>query len=125
MIISRTISKICYSRRMYILDIIPLRKGIPRDTLSYFSARQVPIGALVEIPLQSKTISGIVINQTDARDMKSSIRSGSFSLKQIGAVIAEKGFPSKILTTLQHISLETLIPVGTLLTTFFPDKIFE
>lgn len=110
---------------MYILDIIPLRKGIPRDTLSYFSARQVPIGALVEIPLQSKTISGIVINQTDARDMKSSIRSGSFSLKQIGPVIAEKGFPSKILTTLQHISLETLIPVGTLLTTFFPDPIFE
>lgn len=110
---------------MYILDIIPLRKGIPRDTLSYFSLREVSIGALVEIPLQSKTISGIVINRTDARDMKSNIRSGNFSLKPIGNIIAEKGFPAKILTTLQTISLDTLIPIGTLLTTFFPEPVFE
>ncbi len=110
---------------MYILDVIPLQKGIPRDTLSYFSVRDIPLGALVEIPLQSKTISGIVIKSAPARDMKASIRSGSFSLKSIKSVINEKGFPVKILQSLQSLSLQTLIPIGTLITTFFPDTVFS
>ena len=72
---------------MHILEVIPLQKGIPRDSLSYFSLKEIPLGALVEIPLHSKTISGIVIGKTDARDMKASIRSGTFSLKPVGAII--------------------------------------
>lgn len=110
---------------MHILEVIPLQKGIPRDSLSYFSLKEIPLGALVEIPLHSKTISGIVIGKTDARDMKASIRSGTFSLKPVGAVINEKGFPSKIIQALWNISTETLIPTGTLISNFFPDPVFE
>lgn len=110
---------------MHILEIIPLQKGIPRDSLSYFSLREIPLGALVEIPLQSRTISGIVIGKTDARDVKATIRSGTFSLKPVGPVIQEKGFPSKIIQTLWQLSMETLIPTGTLLSTFFPEPVFE
>jgi primosomal protein N' len=110
---------------MYILDIIPLQKGIPRDTLSYFSMREIPLGSLVEIPLRNQTIQGIVIKQNEARDMKASIRSGNFSLKPVGSIVNEKGFPSKILQTLQILSLQTLIPLGTLLVNFFPEPVFE
>lgn len=110
---------------MYILEIIPLQKGIPRDTLSYFSVRDVALGSLVEMPLQSKTITGIVIKSAPARDMKASIRSGSFSLKSIKSVVNEKGFPVKILQALQILSLQTLIPIGTLITTFFPETVFS
>jgi primosomal protein N' len=109
---------------MYILEVIPIQKGIPRDTLSYYSTREIPLGALVEIPLHSKTISGIVISRNKARDLKANIRSGSFSLKPIGSVLEEKGFPSKILMTLQELAVDTLIPLGTLITTLFPEHIF-
>lgn len=110
---------------MHILEVIPLQKGIPRDSLSYFSLKEIPFGALIEIPLHSKTIQGIVIGKTDARDMKASIRSGSFTLKPVGAVINEKGFPSKIIQTLWNISAQTLVPTGTLITNFFPEPVFE
>ena len=110
---------------MYILEVIPLQKGIPRDTLSYYSMREIPLGSLVEIPLQSRTIQGIVIGIREARDMKASIRSGTFALKPVGSVIQEKGFPSKILQTLWEISRDTLIPVGTLITQFFPEPVFD
>ena len=110
---------------MYILEVIPLQKGIPRDTLSYYSMREIPLGSLVEIPLQSRTIQGIVIGVREARDMRASIRSGTFALKPVGSVIQEKGFPSKILQALWEISRDTLIPVGTLITQFFPEPVFD
>lgn len=110
---------------MYILEIIPLQRGIPRDSLSYFSMREIPLGSLVEIPFRSKTIQGIVIHSSDARTMKASLRSNSFSLKPVGSVVEGERFPAQLLRGLQEISRDTLIPLGTLVATFFPDSIFD
>lgn len=110
---------------MYILEIIPLQKGIPRDTLSYFSMREIPLGALVEIPFRSKTIQGIVIHSHAARDMKANLRSNSFSLKPVGAIVDGNGFPFQLLKGLREISDDTLLPVGTLIASFFEDSLFD
>jgi primosomal protein N' len=110
---------------MYILEIIPLQKGIPRDTLSYFSMREIPLGAIVEIPFRSNTITGIVINSLSARDIKTNLRSSSFSLKPVGSIIHDQSFPAPILRGLQEISENTLVPMGTLVSTFFPDNVLE
>ncbi len=110
---------------MFILEIIPLQRGIPRDSLSYFSMREIPLGSLVEIPFRSKTIQGIVIHSSDARDMKSNLRSSSFSLKPVGNIVSQNGFPFQLLRALRAISDDTLIPIGTLITNFFPDSLFE
>ena len=110
---------------MYIVEVIPLKKGIPRDSLSYFSVKSIPLGSVVEVPLQSRTIRGIVISEHPARDIKSTIRSGNFSLKSINAVIGEQNFSQEIIKTLQTIAQQTLIPLGSLITTFFPEPVFE
>lgn len=110
---------------MYILEIIPLQKGIPRDTLSYFSARLIDLGSVVEIPLNSRIITGIVVAQHSARDAKASIRSGTFSLKSISSVVRDQQFPSIVMKTLQSVSLQTLIPIGTLISTFFTESVFD
>lgn len=110
---------------MYILEIIPLQKGIPRDTLSYFSMREIPLGALVEIPFRSNTITGIVINSLSARDAKANLRASSFSLKPIGSILHNQSFPATLLRGLQEISENTLIPIGTLISTFFSENLLE
>lgn len=110
---------------MYIVEIIPLQKGIPLDSLSYFSVHPVQLGSVVEIPLQSRTIQGIVISQKMARDVKSNIRTSNFSLKSIGNIVNDQQFPKEILQTLQIISQQTLIPIGTLISTLFPEIIFK
>jgi primosomal protein N' len=110
---------------MYIVEIIPLQKGIPRDTLSYFSMKDVPLGAIVSVPLQSRSIEGIVIHVNSARDMKSSIRTGNFSLRQINGVVTEQGFPKKIIDRLIILSEQSMMPVGTLITQLFPEQTFQ
>lgn len=110
---------------MYIVDVIPLQKGIPRDTLSYFSARPIPLGSVVDIPLHSRTITGIVITQHEARDIKSSIRSGTFSLKSVTRVHTDISFPKKLLEVIATMSTTTLIPAGTLVTHFFSGETLD
>ncbi len=110
---------------MYIVETIPIRKGIPRDTLSYFSARPIPIGALVEIPLHSQQIEGIVVGVSPVRDMKASIRTGNFSLRPVTSIIRDLGFSKPILESLCRVSEQNLIPVGTLISTFFPEPVFD
>lgn len=110
---------------MYIVEIIPLQKGIPRDTLSYFSMKEVPLGSIISAPLQTRIIKGIVISVTSARDMKSSIRTGNFSLRKIDGIADEQGFPQKILKALTLISEHSMVPLGTLITQLFPEPIFS
>lgn len=110
---------------MYIVEIIPLQKGIPRDTLSYFAMKEIPLGTIVSVPLQSRKIEGIVIAVSHARDMKSSIRTGNFSLRQIEGIIDENGFPQKIIQALGTIAEHSMIPLGTLITQLFPEPVFS
>jgi len=68
---------------MEILDIIPFNKNFKRDTLSYFSTREVPIGSLVTINIRSKATKGIVISKKTIADSKSDIKNLEFNLRKI------------------------------------------
>ena len=39
---------------MKIIDVIPIAKGIPQEKLSYFTSKDVSIGALVSVPVRKK-----------------------------------------------------------------------
>ncbi len=108
---------------MYIIEIIPLQKGIPKDTLSYFSMQPIALGSLVHVPLQSRTIQGIVVGQSLAKDMKASLRSGNFSLKQVSEVVSPDYFPKKILEVLTLIADRSTVPLGTLFVQLFPEPV--
>lgn len=110
---------------MYIIEIIPLQKGIPKDTLSYFSMQPIELGSLVQVPLQSRLIEGIVVAQSLAKDMKASIRSGNFSLKQVDRVISQNYFPKKILDLLVILADRSTTPIGTLFVQLFPDPVIS
>ena len=56
---------------MYILDVIPIAKGILREKLTYFSAKDIPLGSLVEIPVRKKLIKALVIDKKAVTDAKS------------------------------------------------------
>ncbi len=79
---------------MKIIHVIPLSRGISMETLSYFTAMDVTPGALVEVPLRSKTVSAIVVSVQDVADVKSEIKNASFAIKKIDS-LKTKEFLSK------------------------------
>ena len=46
---------------MFIATIIPIQRGIPFDTLTYYSSEDIVCGAIVEIPFGRQTIYGLVL----------------------------------------------------------------
>ena len=41
---------------MYVIDCIPIAKGITRETLSYFTSKETLPGGIVTVPVRNKKI---------------------------------------------------------------------
>ena len=67
---------------MKLVHVIPISKGIQRDKLSYFSAQDIPDGALVSVPLRNRTVFAIVVNSEEAKDVKAKLKSSDFAMKK-------------------------------------------
>ena len=58
---------------MRILEVIPIAKGINRDTLSYFSGSDIPVGSLIKVPLRKRIVPALVINSKEVIDSKTGV----------------------------------------------------
>ena len=105
---------------MKIVTVMPLKKGIFKEELTYFTAQEISLGSIVNIPVRNKKILGLVISVEDARDAKSNIKGMDFNLKKIDEVkeqiifqkeyiestfLSSKYFVSKKILALYHSSL--------------------
>lgn len=76
---------------MHIIDVIPLVK-IPKgfsQVLSYFSLKDIKIGAVVSIPLGRASVNALAISSRQMDDQKISIKKSGFQMKNIKSVISE------------------------------------
>ncbi|MDO8557598.1 MAG: primosomal protein N' [bacterium] len=76
---------------MYIADIVPFAK-IPRSqpqVFSYFLPRQLPQGALVEIPIGRRVVRGVVISTRPVSGSRLEIRKSAFTVKSIKKIISD------------------------------------
>lgn len=71
---------------MKILTVIPFEKGPFGEELTYFSAQEVALGSIVEVPLRNKKILGFVIASDDVSTAKSEVKDLDFNLKKISGV---------------------------------------
>lgn len=106
---------------MWIVEVIPIKRGLKKDTLSYFSSEEVREGALVQVPLRSKTIDAIVIYCRDARDEKQAIKSGTIKLRKITKVKKESAAPSYVFKTAHIAATYYRRPRGEMLDYIVPD----
>jgi primosomal protein N' len=66
-----------------VATIIPIVKGLPKATLSYFTKENLKVGTFVKIPIRGSTALGIISNISDVRDSKTDIKQANFSLKKL------------------------------------------
>lgn len=68
---------------MFIVEVIPVGRGIPTETLSYFSPRAFERGALVRINVRKSELPAIVTSSQEAFTMKAALRAATFSLRRL------------------------------------------
>ncbi len=72
-----------------IVTVAPFSRGLGKETLAYFTAKDIREGTLVTVPLRGKKTTALVIKTEKAELSKTDIKAADFKLKKI---IADKGF---------------------------------
>jgi primosomal protein N' len=110
---------------MNLLTVIPLTRQKVAETLSYFTASEIPIGAIVSVPLRSKSIHAIVAESRPASEMKSDLRSASYQIRKLSKVKATAFFPATFMDTCRTLSGHYATTIGAIITAVTPDIILE
>ncbi len=110
---------------MFVIEVIPIAKNIGTDTLSYFTSKEVPLGALVDVPLRNKTVEAIVISVKPAAEMKGDIKNASFTLKKLDKIKATEFFSKEFMQMAQESAEYFATSVGAILDAIVPDYILK
>ena len=70
---------------MYLLHVVPIARGVGRETLSYFSSVDVATGSIVQVPMRRRELQAIVTKSEDVGSAKQQLKSADFALKKITA----------------------------------------
>jgi len=68
---------------MKLLKVIPISRSINKESLSYFTASDIPIGAIIKVPIRKKTTPALVISAEDIIDVKTEIKNASYETRKI------------------------------------------
>ena len=110
---------------MHIITVIPLTRSKVAETLSYFTSEEIPLGAVVTVPLRSKTIHAIVIDTKPAEDMKSDIRNAAFEIRKLSKVKATIFFPPSFIETCKKLADYYASTPGSIINALVSDVILE
>lgn len=114
-----------YHDGMQVYTVIPIAKGIPKETLTYFGPDDISLGSLVSIPLRKKMAHAIVIDSQSVPTNKAEIKSSVFSLKKIGKVINKHFLPPAFLTSAHKTADFYATTTGAVMQSVIPKLILE
>ncbi len=110
---------------MFIAEIIPISSAILTESLSYFSAQKIEPGTLVDIPLRKKTIRGIVLHCSKAKNHKQSLRQQNYTIRNIQKVYPQSIFSQAYQETIQQLKDYYILPAGKLIFVTYPRYILN
>lgn len=110
---------------MFIIEVIPISKGVRVDTLSYFSSKEINIGSIVKVPLRSKNINAIVIAIQKAEEIKSEIKNANFSLKKLDKVKSKEFFGKEFMEMVNELAIYNATSVGSVINSLAPDYLLK
>lgn len=110
---------------MHILHVIPFAKGIGRETLSYFSAESIALGSIVEVPVNKRSVTGMVVACESAAHLKSEIKSASFELKKLSSTKSAPFFLPEFVETAKRVATYFTTTTGAVLHASIPKVLTE
>ncbi len=110
---------------MRIVTVIPISRGINKDTLTYFTQKDIVMGSIVSIPLRSKTVFGLVVGSKIAQEIKSELKSLTYNIKKIDNIESRYFLSDSFIESAQKIADYNTGSVGSVLSALIPKTILE
>lgn len=110
---------------MNIITVIPLSKSKVAEELIYFTANEVPIGAVVTVPLRRKNIFAIVTKIEPVQDLKTDIKNASFKIRKLDKIKSTIFFPTFFVEACKNIAEFHSTKIGAVIDTVISNLILE
>lgn len=114
-----------YNCGMNLITVIPLTRQKVADKLTYFTASEPPVGAIVSVPIRSKTVHAIVADSQPAEKMKAALRSAPFEIKKLGNVKATKFFTDSFMRAIGKLTDYVAANAGAVIDALVNDNILN
>ncbi len=110
---------------MKLVHVIPISRGITKERLSYFSAKELERGSIVSVPIRKSLIPAIVADIEDVRDVKAKLRQSPYPIKKIEKVKAHQIFSPQFMEAAQKVADYTSGSLGAVINTLVPKAILD
>ncbi|HEY9583702.1 MAG TPA: hypothetical protein VJI66_01920 [Candidatus Paceibacterota bacterium] len=108
-----------------IIEVIPISRAVGKESLLYFTSENIPLGAIVDVPLRKKTVQGVVISTRKADEMKSEIKSSGFALKKIEKVKSKQFFTKEFMEMISEAAKYYATTEGAIMDILVPEYILK
>lgn len=68
---------------MHVIEVIPLKRGVQIESLSYYSSVPYEIGTILSVPVRNQEIRGVVVEVKPVSGAKTALRAATFSLRKL------------------------------------------
>lgn len=109
---------------MKLVTVIPIARGVFKDTLTYFSAKDVLPGAIVAVSVRNRLINALVVSSEDLSASKTSVKNSPFALKKIELIKPNILFP-EFVRAAEKSAKYFVAPIGNIIQTFIPKAVLD
>lgn len=110
---------------IYIIHCIPIARGVFRQHLSYFTAIDLPLGAVVKIPVRGRKMLALVVKKENASDLKTDIKRASYVIKKIEKIETVSFFSREFIESCEEAAHYFSTTTGQVVSAFVPKTILE
>ena len=108
---------------MFVITVVPLKRGITIDTLTYFSHIPYTPGVMVRVPVRETEILGLVTEAQPVSTAKTALRAATFSLKKLPHQEVVATLSDAYIKTAQKLSSYYAASLGAILYSLLPPEI--
>ncbi len=110
---------------MNIVHVVPIARGISKETLSYFTASTISAGSIVKVPVRNRQIPALVISSESVSDIKAEIKNASYAIRKIGNLNVLPLFQPAFIEAAKEAAQYFAGSTGSVLATITSKAIFE
>ena len=96
-----------------------------KEDLHYFTSEDIPLGAIVSVPVRSKTISALVLEVTDVSDEKTAIKSYPYAIKKIDSIKSKDFLLPEFMELAHELKNYYVGTLGSTISQLVPDYILD
>ncbi|MCC7469708.1 MAG: hypothetical protein IT284_01040 [Bacteroidetes bacterium] len=110
---------------MKIIEVSPISSKVAKDTLTYFSSKDVFVGDIVSIGVRKQTYDALVVAVYDLQNKKMDVKASNFSLKKIKGLKGPAPFYKEFFEACHAIQKFFLGNLGQIINHFLPSFFLE